>query len=71
MKAVEVCTYAGELSHMASDSSWLGERRQKSTWCSRKSTTNQLHLGVERERYSGCSRMDGTSIQNLRAAGKM
>ena len=42
----------------------------KSSGFSRRGGANLLHLGLERERYSGCARIDGTSFQNLRAAGK-
>ena len=71
MKAVEVCMYTGQLTRMDGTCSWLEDRRQKSSRCSRKSSTDQLHLGVERERHSGCSGMDGTSIQNLRSCREM
>ena len=39
--------------------SWQANRRQRSIKCSRKSSTDQLHLGVAKERHSGCSCMDG------------
>ena len=66
VEAVEVCMSAEHLSRMGGTSSQLSDRRQKSNGCFRRGGTDQLHLGVERERHSGWFRINGTEIQAKR-----